>query len=446
MRQSKHKWYLNVAEQIAQQSTCLRRNFGAVIVNHDQIIATGYGGAPRGTENCIDIKACYRDIIGARRGENYEFCRAAHAEQNAIIQARRLDMFGATLYLVGLDAKTNKRLMEAEPCRICKRLIINANIEKVVVGLDEDKTITHSVSDWVKENLRELQKENGGYVPVQPPRNFGKHTYEERERQLISKYLLSDAIVIQTTSYEEAKHTVGRAAARFFTHSIKSGCSVALSCGETVLSMLEFLPYLANRTLTINQMSVEANPLMIHQAPATLVGLLRSKVSMESKVYGLQLPPFDLADSFSGLRAEFTKTSLFTELRKDALNSDYVFLGLGSAGPDSASFWAMVHAASGIDHPESLRELGILGEINNQVFDELGKDCSDKIPELAEHVVNILTLDDIITMAKNPNKHKVVLVATGPTKKDSMRVALQAGYANVLITGKEDADSLLEGV
>lgn len=106
-RQSKHKhnkYYLDMAEQSALMSTCLRRNFGAVIVKHDQVIATGYGGAPRGTPHCIEVGFCYRGELGARPGEHYEFCRGVHAEQNAIIQAPRLDMLGAVLYLVGLDA------------------------------------------------------------------------------------------------------------------------------------------------------------------------------------------------------------------------------------------------------------------------------------------------------------------------------------------------------
>ena len=211
MRPSKDENYLDIAEQIALRSTCLRRNFGAVIVNQDEVIATGYGGAPRETKNCTDIGFCYRGIVGARKGEHYELCRAVHAEQNAIIQARRLDMLGATLYLVGLDAKTKDRLLEAEPCRICKRVIVNAGIEWVVVGVSNDKTKTFEVSDWVKTSLREIQKVKGRLIPAEPPASFGDPVDENRQNHLMKRFKLADAVVVQTTSFENPKHTVGRA-------------------------------------------------------------------------------------------------------------------------------------------------------------------------------------------------------------------------------------------
>jgi dCMP deaminase len=444
VRPSKTEWYLNIAEQVALRSTCLRRNYGAVIVKQDEILSTGYGGAPRGTVNCVAIGYCYRDRVGARKGEHYELCRAVHAEQNAIIQARRLDMLGATLYLVGLDGKTKERQLEAEPCRMCKRTIINAGIERVLVGVSRDETASYLVEDWVKNSLWEFRQEGDKQVPVEPPLSLGDPTDKKRRERLISQFPLVDAVVVQTSSFENPKQTIGRAAARFFVSNVASGSSVALSCGDTILSMLESLPYQAHRTLTIRQLSVEGDPATIHQAPATLVGLLRGKCSSESEAYGLQLPPRDLTPLSAQLRREIVKSEFLAGLRNKVLRSDYAFIGVGSADERSISFWSVAETATGGKFSDYVKSLGIAGEINNQVFDDHGNDCTDRIPELSEYLVNILSLDDIRALAGNCPKQKVVMVATGEEKTRAMRVALKAGFANVLITGSQDADRLLK--
>ena len=100
-RIDKDNYYLNIAETVAERSTCLRKKVGCVIVNHDEIISTGYNGAPRGRKNCIDIGFCTKKKLfpDVRHG-GYDACRSVHAEQNALISARRNDMIGATLYLV----------------------------------------------------------------------------------------------------------------------------------------------------------------------------------------------------------------------------------------------------------------------------------------------------------------------------------------------------------
>lgn len=437
------EYYLNIAEQVALRSTCLRRNFGAVIVNHDQIIATGYGGAPRNTKNCCDVGFCYRRELGARRGEHYEFCRAVHAEQNAIIHAPRLQMLGGVLYLVGLDAKTKEPLEETEPCRICKRMIANAGIESVVTLCGQGRTKKFSIEKWKKNNFWELRKKGKKFVPVRPPRLLSDPADEERASRLISRFSLNEAVVVQGVSYEEAKFAVARVAARFFVSKVATGSSVALSCGDTLLSMIQWLPEQPRLKLTIHQLSIEGDPAMIHQAPATLVGLLRSKCSPKSYVYGLQLPPLRLAASSLQLRQELVGTEFFRELKKEARSSDYVFLGLGSARRDSASFWAMAQAATDGKFPLFVKKLGIVGEMNNQPFDRSGKDCSDRIPGFEKHVINVLTLEDIRRMVSKPAKHKVVMVATGRTKTEGIRVALETGLANVLMTSKADADRLL---
>ena len=129
MRISKNDYYLGIALAVAKRSTCLRRQYGAVIVKNDEIIATGYNGAPRGEQNCCDTNYCWREANNVPHGEKYEACKSVHAEQNAIISASRKDMIGATLYLAGIE---NDIVIKASPCDICRRMIINAGIERVV--------------------------------------------------------------------------------------------------------------------------------------------------------------------------------------------------------------------------------------------------------------------------------------------------------------------------
>ena len=134
MRIDKHDYYLNIAFAVAQRSTCIRRQYGAVIVNHDEIVSTGYNGSARGEENCCDVGKCWRQEHDIPHGEQYEKCVAVHAEQNAVISASRKDMLGATLYLVGIE---NGELIEAEPCEICRRMITNAGIANIVTAVPD---------------------------------------------------------------------------------------------------------------------------------------------------------------------------------------------------------------------------------------------------------------------------------------------------------------------
>ena len=138
-----------MAQVALERSSCLRRGFGAVIVKNDVIVSTGYNGAPRGRVNCIYIGTCIRAKMGIPRGERYEFCRSVHAEANAIIAAPREQMLGATLYLVGRDMSTGEIMPDANSCPMCKRLIINAGIEKVVIRRDADTYDTIEASEWV---------------------------------------------------------------------------------------------------------------------------------------------------------------------------------------------------------------------------------------------------------------------------------------------------------
>lgn len=131
-RVSKKDYYLSIAKEVATRGTCLRRNYGAVIVKNDEIISTGYTGAPRGRANCNAIGRCIRQEKKVPSGERYEICRSVHAEMNAVISASRKDMIGATLYLYGWDVENNCEKKNPKPCTLCERMIINSGITKVV--------------------------------------------------------------------------------------------------------------------------------------------------------------------------------------------------------------------------------------------------------------------------------------------------------------------------
>ena len=151
-RISKENYYLDIAETVLERATCLRRIYGAIIVKNDEIISTGYNGAPRGRANCVDMGYCSREAMQVPRGERYELCRSVHAEANAIISASRRDMIGATIYLVGRDARTNELLPDAMSCSMCKRQIINAGIDRVVIRMTETEYRTIPVSDWIEND------------------------------------------------------------------------------------------------------------------------------------------------------------------------------------------------------------------------------------------------------------------------------------------------------
>ena len=151
-RTSKQNYYLDIADSVLERFTCLRRKYGAIIVRNDEIISTGYNGAPRGRRNCSDLGGCAREKLHIPSGERYELCRSVHAEANAIISASRRDMIGATLYLVGRDAASNELLVDAMCCSMCKRLVINAGIEQVVIRSTKTEYRSYSVSDWIEND------------------------------------------------------------------------------------------------------------------------------------------------------------------------------------------------------------------------------------------------------------------------------------------------------
>lgn len=131
MRIDKRTYYLDIARAVSKRSTCIRRQYGCIIVKDDVIISTGYNGAPRMQTNCCDVGECYRLENGIEHGAQYEKCKAVHAEVNAIIAASRADMLDSTLYIVGYDVQEDKEIV-AVPCEICRKIIANAGIEQVI--------------------------------------------------------------------------------------------------------------------------------------------------------------------------------------------------------------------------------------------------------------------------------------------------------------------------
>ena len=152
-RIDKENYYLDIAGTVLERSTCMRRCYGAIIVQNDEIVSSGYNGAPRGRKNCGDLGYCARRAMDIPSGERYELCRSVHAEANAIISASRREVLGAALYMVCRDPATGALIPGSTSCSMCRRLIINAGIAKVVI---RDAPAQYRVVDvqreWVEED------------------------------------------------------------------------------------------------------------------------------------------------------------------------------------------------------------------------------------------------------------------------------------------------------
>ncbi len=151
-RRDKINYYLDIAQTVSERGTCLRRNYGAILVKNDEIISTGYTGAPRSRTNCIDMGHCLREKLQIPSGQRYELCRSVHAEANCIISASRRDMLGSTLYLACRDAKTGELQSGTNSCSMCKRLIINAGIKEIIVRDTPDTYRIIPVSRWIEND------------------------------------------------------------------------------------------------------------------------------------------------------------------------------------------------------------------------------------------------------------------------------------------------------
>ncbi len=152
-RIDKENYYLDIAQAALERSTCLRRCYGAIIVQNDEIISTGYNGAPRGRKNCADLGYCTREAMKIPSGERYELCRSVHAEANAIISAARSETIGATLYMVCRDPKTGELIPGSTSCSMCRRLIINAGIIRLVIrDTPTEYRVVDVQKEWVEED------------------------------------------------------------------------------------------------------------------------------------------------------------------------------------------------------------------------------------------------------------------------------------------------------
>lgn len=151
-RVSKHNYYLDIAQTVAERCTCLRKKFGAIIVKDDVIVSTGYNGAPRGRKNCSDLQYCMREKLNIPRGERYELCRSVHAEANAIIAAPRDRMLGATLYMACIMPTDGSLVPDTNSCMMCKKMIINAGIQTVVVRDTAEDYRVIEVESWIEDD------------------------------------------------------------------------------------------------------------------------------------------------------------------------------------------------------------------------------------------------------------------------------------------------------
>ena len=151
-RIDKKNYYLDIAGTVLERSTCMRRHYGAIIVQSDEIVSSGYNGAPRGRRNCGDLGYCAREAMNIPSGQRYELCRSVHAEANAIISASRREVLGASLYMVCQDPATGEMISGSTSCSMCRRLIINAGIDRVVIrNTEKDYSVVH-VEDWIRED------------------------------------------------------------------------------------------------------------------------------------------------------------------------------------------------------------------------------------------------------------------------------------------------------
>lgn len=155
-RLSKDEYYLGIARAVSQRGTCRRRRYGAVLINNDETKGTGYVGSPRGAQNCLDREFCPRQKAGIPAGERYDECNGVHAEQNVIISVSRSEALGGTLYVFGENLEKNEPHFDFGPCRLCKRMIVNAGIGLVITGNLAGIIKKYHVRDWLKDGSLEI--------------------------------------------------------------------------------------------------------------------------------------------------------------------------------------------------------------------------------------------------------------------------------------------------
>ncbi len=156
----KDDYYLNIAKAVSLKSNCLCVFFGAIIVKDDQIISTGYVGSPRKTKECLDLGFCVRRKNKIKSGTGYEMCRSVHAEMNAIINAARsgVSLLGGDMYLYGAKRNKHNKLepIKTYPCLLCKKMIINAGLKRLVANNKDQGLSIYYIEDWIK-NWQEIE-------------------------------------------------------------------------------------------------------------------------------------------------------------------------------------------------------------------------------------------------------------------------------------------------
>lgn len=154
-RIDKDNYYMKIAESVAMRSNCLSAIYGCIIVKDDQIISTGYVGAPRKTKDCLDLDFCIRRKKNIKSGTGYEMCRSVHAEMNAIINAARagVSLLGGDMFLFTAKRVANDKVMsvKAYPCLLCKKMIINAGIRRFIGNNENGSLSIYFIEDWVKD-------------------------------------------------------------------------------------------------------------------------------------------------------------------------------------------------------------------------------------------------------------------------------------------------------
>lgn len=145
------RYFLNIAREVSRRATCFRRRYGAVIVKDNSIVSTGYNGAPRGMKDCLEVGICTRTELRIPHGERYELCHSVHAEANAIIRASMLEMQDAVIYITGTDGDDIE--CDSAPCMMCKRMILNARIGRVVYADGRGGIMDIDPAEWLQGRI-----------------------------------------------------------------------------------------------------------------------------------------------------------------------------------------------------------------------------------------------------------------------------------------------------
>ena len=151
LRPNWDEYFIDIARAVAMRATCIRRRYGAVVTKENIIVSTGYNGAAAGVTDCLEVGKCTRMELQIPHGHRYELCHSVHAEANAIIRASADELKGSTIYISGVDGDGAE--CDSAPCMMCKRMILNARIARVVYS--DGKATYHVVdpTDWLKERI-----------------------------------------------------------------------------------------------------------------------------------------------------------------------------------------------------------------------------------------------------------------------------------------------------